>query len=256
MEMVEVNGYHLAADLSGEAGPTVAFVSGFGETRSAWRMVLPLLAESARLVTYDRAGIGDSGGRADHSAHPYSDLADELGHLLKVLGVPEPYILVGHSFGCLVIRAFAVRQPERVAGMVLVESSVRQLVLWPGQTRDRDGDRPDATRVDLEAGAAELTPITLRVPAVVLTRTHGKGVWEGAPDPAAVEAHWQRAQAELATEVGAPQVIARDAGHRLNEEAPALLALAVDSVVHAAVTGQPLLLDPIRVGAAGGRIVA
>jgi hypothetical protein len=50
-----------------------------------------------------------------------------------------------------------VRRPERVAGLVLVESSVRQLVLRPDEMREADGDRPDATRLDLETGAAELT---------------------------------------------------------------------------------------------------
>jgi pimeloyl-ACP methyl ester carboxylesterase len=74
--MVEVDGYCLASDVSAETGPTVAFVSGYGETRSAWRQVLPLPSVPARLVTYDRARLGGSDGRADRAAHPYSGLAD------------------------------------------------------------------------------------------------------------------------------------------------------------------------------------
>jgi pimeloyl-ACP methyl ester carboxylesterase len=253
--MVDVGGYWLAADVTGDAGPTVVFVAAFGEPRSSWDRVLPLLAEPARVVSYDRAGIGQSDGRPDPAMpRPYSALAEELDRLLSGLGVVEPYTLVGHSFGCLIARTYAVRWPGRVAGLVLVDGSVRELVLRPEPDEgfDIDGDRPDATHLDLVAGPAEVTPLSLAVPAVVLTKTPGQ--WGRYPVTAEIDAHWQRTQRDVADELDAVQIIARDAGHRLNDETPDLVALAVDAVVQALAARRRVELDPARVDAAGGRI--
>ncbi len=48
-------------------------------------------------------------------------LVSELAALLSNTGLRGPYILVGHSFGALVIRAFAHLHATRVAGLVFVD---------------------------------------------------------------------------------------------------------------------------------------
>jgi pimeloyl-ACP methyl ester carboxylesterase len=48
-------------------------------------------------------------------------LATELRDLLRAAEVPPPYILVGHSFGGLVVRYFAAQYAEDTAGLVLLE---------------------------------------------------------------------------------------------------------------------------------------
>jgi pimeloyl-ACP methyl ester carboxylesterase len=48
-------------------------------------------------------------------------MIDELRSLLAQAGARPPYILVGHSFGGLLIRAFAALYPQEVAGLVLVD---------------------------------------------------------------------------------------------------------------------------------------
>ena len=53
-----------------------------------------------------------------------SRLADELYALLHAGHVPPPYVLVGHSFGGLVVRLVAARHPEQVVGMVLIEPAI------------------------------------------------------------------------------------------------------------------------------------
>lgn len=48
-------------------------------------------------------------------------MVSELATLLERGNVPPPYVLVGHSFGGLLIRAYAHLRPREIAGLVLVD---------------------------------------------------------------------------------------------------------------------------------------
>ncbi len=77
------------------------------------------LAESFRVVSYDRAGLGWSDlGPMPRTA---DRIVGELHSLLERAGISPPYVLVGHSFGGLTMPLFAARFPDEVAGMVLVD---------------------------------------------------------------------------------------------------------------------------------------
>jgi pimeloyl-ACP methyl ester carboxylesterase len=62
-------------------------------------------------------------------------IADELYLLLQRATVTGRYVLVGHSFGGLVVRLFAARHPDLVAGIVLIEPAVPED--WVDPTPDR-----------------------------------------------------------------------------------------------------------------------
>jgi pimeloyl-ACP methyl ester carboxylesterase len=73
------------------------------------------------VVAYDRAGQGWSDpGPRPRDAH---QSAGELHAALQRAGIAGPYIVAGHSYGGLVVRAFADRYPDEVVGMVLVDAS-------------------------------------------------------------------------------------------------------------------------------------
>lgn len=63
-------------------------------------------------------------------------MASDLHSLLKHAGFPGPYLLVGHSFGGLIVRLFAQTYPSQTAGLVFVDAfgtSIRRLFgprLW------------------------------------------------------------------------------------------------------------------------------
>jgi len=84
-----------------------------------WSRVQPLVARSTRVCSYDRAGLAWS--EPASSRRTMSALVSELRHLLDSAHVAPPYVLVGHSFGGLVIRAFARAHPKDVAGLVFVD---------------------------------------------------------------------------------------------------------------------------------------
>ena len=56
----DVGGYKLAAEISGEGTPTVVFSSGSGDGGESWEAAIAALRSSTTLVTYARAGIGES----------------------------------------------------------------------------------------------------------------------------------------------------------------------------------------------------
>lgn len=103
---------------SGSA-PVVIFEAGIGASLLGWSLVQPRVAEFATTFSYDRAGLGWSG--AVRSPRTVEQMTAELKDLLAVCELQGPFMLVGHSFGGLLMRAFSARYPELVSGLVLVD---------------------------------------------------------------------------------------------------------------------------------------
>jgi pimeloyl-ACP methyl ester carboxylesterase len=103
----------------GAGEPTVVMESGIGATHLNWRHIQETVAQFACTVSYDRCGLGWSS--ACQIARTPGKIAGELERMLEAAGYKPPYILVGHSFGGLVVRRFALLYPEKVAGVVLID---------------------------------------------------------------------------------------------------------------------------------------
>ncbi|MCC7008923.1 MAG: alpha/beta hydrolase [Acidobacteria bacterium] len=117
--LVDVGGFRLHVATEGTRGPAVVFDAALGGSSISWTFVQPSVSRFARTAAYDRAGFGWSdAGPLPRTA---GRSADELHTALRVAGVPPPYVLVGHSYGGLVMRIFAARYRRDVAGVVLVD---------------------------------------------------------------------------------------------------------------------------------------
>ena len=104
---------------SGEGAPSVVLESALGGSSISWSLVQPRIARVTRVCSYDRAGFGWSdGGPMPRTARR---IAAELNTLLETAEVPPPYLLVGHSFGGIVVRVFARDYRDKVAGLVFVD---------------------------------------------------------------------------------------------------------------------------------------
>jgi pimeloyl-ACP methyl ester carboxylesterase len=120
-QLVDVGGYKMHIDCSGQGAPTVILESGLGDSYVSWHKVQPKIARFTRVCSYDRAGLGYS----NSSPHPRTsrEIAEELHTLRRNAGISGPLILVGHSMGGFDVRVFADLYRNDVAGMVLVDSS-------------------------------------------------------------------------------------------------------------------------------------
>jgi pimeloyl-ACP methyl ester carboxylesterase len=103
----------------GQGSPTIILEAGLMSTVLSWNAIQSTLAQSYRVVSYDRAGLGWSDlGPMPRTAER---MVQELHTLLQRAAIPPPYVLVGHSFGGLTMPLFAARYPQETAGVVLVD---------------------------------------------------------------------------------------------------------------------------------------
>jgi len=142
-KLVDIGGRRLHLYCVGSGSPTVVVESGRSSYSVDWAYVQPAVARFTRICTYDRASYGWSD--PNHTPRSLPDIAEELFLLLERANVPGPYVLVGHSMGGSIVRLFALRHPEGVTGMVLVDSVHEDAKLrWPGASLAGRGHRPPA----------------------------------------------------------------------------------------------------------------
>lgn len=101
-------------------GQTVVLEAGIASTSLAWVKIQRELAKEANVIAYDRAGFGWS-SRARGPRTLENAVEDLRAVVSEAHGAP-PYLLVGHSYGGLIVRLFARRYPELVSGVVLVDA--------------------------------------------------------------------------------------------------------------------------------------
>jgi pimeloyl-ACP methyl ester carboxylesterase len=131
--MIDIGGRRLRIVCEGpqaSAQPLVMFESGAFGFSADWQVVQDrLAAEGVRSCAYDRAGLGLS----DPGPQPRDGLniVKDFEALLAAASLPGPYVLVGHSMAGLRLRMFAARNPDQVAGLVLVDATTPEAMDEP-----------------------------------------------------------------------------------------------------------------------------
>jgi 3-oxoadipate enol-lactonase len=149
----------LAYDDLGPAGggPALLFVHGHPFDRSMWRPQLAAFA-SRRVIAPDLRGYGASTG----AVGTWADLADDLVDLMDALRVPRA-VVVGLSMGGQIALDLARRHPDRVAGLLLADTTAAGEPDRPGRLAaadrlEREGMDPYAVEnlyLMVRPGAAE-----------------------------------------------------------------------------------------------------
>ena len=133
MPKISVNGFRLYYEIEGDGEPVV-LIPGFAAGRETWVRQTPSLSRNFRVITFDPRGIAES----DKPDGPQSIslLADDLAHLLQVLGISAAHI-VGASFGGFVAQEFALRYPFMTRKLVLCCTSFGGLNHVPPKPENR-----------------------------------------------------------------------------------------------------------------------
>jgi pimeloyl-ACP methyl ester carboxylesterase len=152
--VVDAGGHrlHLLVVGDGRQKPTVVLESGAGGN-IGWQNTRNPIAQFAQVITYDRAGFGQSEpGPEPRDARA---IARDLHAALHRAGagVAPPYVLVGQSSGGLYVQVFAAMYPQETAGLVLVDPthastelclSVDQVKTWFMTHQPEDWPRVEA----------------------------------------------------------------------------------------------------------------
>ena len=119
--MIEVGRHRIEAIVYGAGAPAVVIEPSFGGSAAEWDAIAERIAAETTVVAYNRAAYGASSRATDRRSA--GQITADLDGVLAGLEITGPVILVGHSIGGVYARAFAARHLDRVAGMVLVDSS-------------------------------------------------------------------------------------------------------------------------------------
>jgi pimeloyl-ACP methyl ester carboxylesterase len=257
----------------GTGSPTVVLVGGLRASAEDWGIAdksapaaLHEVSKFTRVCACDRPGtpVGEKPSRSDSVPQPVTagDAVADLHALLTAAGEAKPYVLVGHSYGGLIVRLYASTYPEDVSGLVLVDALSEGIQdaetpeQWAIQQKLTEGDvredlalYPALERIDVDRSfdqiraALPLRPLPLVVlsadrpwgPQIPSMIAEGKLPAEVPPDFGYVtDAAQKQAQAQLAELVpGAKHITNTNSGHEIHKEQPQLVIDSIRQVVDA-----------------------
>ena len=132
-----VDGVRMHFVESGRGDPAVLLLHGVPASAHLWRNVIPSIAPHARTVAIDLVGLGRSDQPLDRS-YDLPSFARFLDGAVKALGL-ERFVLAGMDLGLLVGQHWALANPDRVRGLVLLEGFIApvglQMATFPALNR-------------------------------------------------------------------------------------------------------------------------
>jgi pimeloyl-ACP methyl ester carboxylesterase len=240
--VVEIEGGRgLYVKCTGSGSPTVVMEAGDEGDHTDYINVDWAVAQKTRTCVYDRAGLGKS----DPAPAPPRQLPDLVGDLQKLLDaaeIPGPYVLVGFSGGGYIITGYAEEHPDRVAGMVLVETPAPWLIVDPPQeiVNYTDPHRPGNTEhrdfLQVEQDAWEARRRIGNIPVRIITADYPGYYIEEQPYPEWREDMRHNVEGQEGWLVLSPQAkqIVVDTGHDVMEEEPEVVIEAIVDVLREA----------------------
>jgi pimeloyl-ACP methyl ester carboxylesterase len=119
--VLERPGGSIGYQVTGSGQPLVLLTHGYGATSAMFGQNLAAAAARNQVVTWDIRGHGGSESPADLESYSAAAALEDMAALLSALGA-ERVVLGGHSLGGYLSLDFAQRHPERVAGLVLIDT--------------------------------------------------------------------------------------------------------------------------------------
>lgn len=211
MAEVQLDGVGLYYEEHGQ-GPPILCVHGMAGSAIMWAAAVPELARLGRVIVYDRRGCARSQRPVPYDKTTVAEHADDAAALLEALGA-VPAVVIGRSYGGEVAIDLALRYPQRVRALVLLEAAILSLsaeaIAWEESLRQRV----------LAAAADDPTTVGETLVRFIL----GDTMWEGFPAPIK----------QLFTDNG-PAAVAEATGGPLQVDRAALATIHIPTLLVAA----------------------
>lgn len=121
MSFIEINNKKIELLSRGLSKPTILILSGMGSSFYEWDIITIELSKRYNILMYHRPGLGKSDYTDD--ARTTLKVTNEVIQLLEFFDITEPIVLAGHSYGGLCIQHFSKLYPDKVRGMLLLDST-------------------------------------------------------------------------------------------------------------------------------------
>lgn len=104
----------------GSGNMTIVLVSGGTLGLETWDSFQEQLSEYARVISYDRSGLGNSDYIPNNKN--IGSMVGELEMIINKLNMSTPVILVGHSIGGYIVRKYTELFPQKVKALFLIDA--------------------------------------------------------------------------------------------------------------------------------------
>jgi len=121
MAALHVNGIRLYYEQHGEGEPILC-IHGTSSSALMWGQAVDGLAQLGRVIVYDRRGCTRSERPEPYLETSVSEHGDDAAALLDALGA-TPAVVIGRSYGGEIALDLALRYPDRVRALVLLEGA-------------------------------------------------------------------------------------------------------------------------------------
>ena len=217
MPVAHVNGIRLHYEEHGEGTPILC-IHGAGSSALVWADAAEKLARVARVIAYDRRGCSRSERPDPYERTSVAEHADDAAALLGALGA-APAVVIGRSYGGTVATDLALRYPDRVRALVLLEP-------------DASRELAPAAAEWVDAVVARLREVAARdgvdaVAEALIGEVAGKDAWDSFP--ADVRRVLAGNGPAILAELGGEWWLQADAAALGTIKHPALVVLAADS---------------------------
>jgi len=177
--VVAADGRQLALACWGEGSPTVLLETG-GTNIEEWAGsgIVTQLSGRTRVCTYDRAGTGTSDA-APNKRRDADDAVRDAHAVLEAAHVTGPLVLVGRSFGGMLVTHYADTLPQDVVGVVVLDTPPPSAEFTeesePGLVWDNPGNTQHLDVVHGFENRFAKTPPHIDVPLLLITPVPGEG---------------------------------------------------------------------------------
>jgi len=118
-KMIVSGDHKLHVYCEGDGPSTVVLEAGLNEFSIFWSQVQSRLSKYSKACAYDRAGLGWSESSKDPAT--LQNEVTDLNNVIAAVSPHKPLVLVGHSYGGVLVRAYAQKYPVNIRAMILLD---------------------------------------------------------------------------------------------------------------------------------------